>query len=209
MGQITIIDYTSKPITFIGKTAGICYGSNTERDDLNYKRGLKNIKDNHGRTFEYPDVTMILDGYSARVLREIYTHIVGTSRMQASTRYIDYSNKFEYYTPKDLKDNILYHKTMCDIQKAYQELINQGYKKEDLGNLLPLGLNSKMVLKINLRAIFHIAEVRMCSRAYIECRNLMKDMQKALSKLDNEWAELAKMMKPRCTTCTEKENCEW
>lgn len=209
MGQITIIDYTAKPISFIGKTAGICYGSNTERDDLNYKRGLRNIKDNHGRTFEFPDVTMILDGYSARVLREVYTHIIGTSRMQASTRYIDYSDKFEYYTPEALENNETYHKTMCNIQNAYQELLNQGYKKEDIGNLLPLGLNSKMVLKINFRAILHMAEVRMCSRAYVEYRELMKDMQKALSQLDNEWAELAKMMKPRCSTCTEKENCEW
>ena len=209
MSQITIIDYTSKPITFIGKTAGVCYNSNTERDDLNYKRGLRNIKDNHGRTFEFPDVTMILDGYSARVLREVYTHIIGTSRIQASTRYIDYSDKFEYYTPKSLTNNETYHKTMEVIQEAYQELLNSGYKKEDIGNLLPLGLNSKMVLKINFRAILHMAEVRMCSRAYVEYRELMKDMQKALSELDDEWAELAKMMKPRCVTCTEKENCEW
>lgn len=209
MGQITIIDYTAKPITFIGKTAGICYGSNTEKDNLNYKRGLKNIKDNHGRTFEYPDVTMILDGYSARVLREVYTHIIGTSRMQASTRYINYCNKFEYYIPVDLEDNVLYHETMKNIQKAYQELLNQGYKKEDVANLLPLGLNSKMVLKINLRAILHMAEVRMCSRAYVEYRELMNDMRKALSKLDEEWLELSKLMKPRCATCTEKESCEW
>ena len=208
MGQIKIINYTSKPITFIGKIAGVCYGSNTEKDNLNYKRGLRNIKDNHGRTFEFVDVVMVLDGYSARVIRELYTHIQGTSRLQASTRYIDYSDKFEYYTPETLKNNEVYHKTMNHIQDAYQELLNSGYKKEDLGNLLPLGLNTKMVLKINLRAILHMAEVRMCSRAYVEYQELMKDMQKALSELDEEWLELSKMMEPRCAICTEKENCE-
>jgi thymidylate synthase (FAD) len=208
MGQITILEYTKNPITFIGKVAGICYNSNTENDKLNYKRGLKNIKDDHGRTFEFPDVVMVLDGYSARVIRELYTHIQGTSRLQASTRYIDYSDKFDYYTPPELKDNDLYDYTMSVIQENYEELLDRGYKKEDLGNLLPLGLNTKIVLKINMRAILHMAEVRMCSRAYIEFQELMKDMQSALSLLDNEWNEISQMMKPKCATCTEKENCE-
>lgn len=48
MGQIKILEYTNNPISFIGVVSGICYDSNTERDDLNYKRGLRNIKDNHG-----------------------------------------------------------------------------------------------------------------------------------------------------------------
>ena len=31
---------TEKPITLIGKEAGICYGANVLNDEKNYKRGL-------------------------------------------------------------------------------------------------------------------------------------------------------------------------
>ncbi len=208
MGQITIIEATNNPISHIGYVAGVCYNSDTTNQEKNYKRGLENIKHQHGRTFEYPDVTMIIDGYSARVIRELYTHIDGVSRLQASTRYIDYSNKFEYYIPKALENEIVYHKIMCDIQKTYQTLINLGYKKEDIANILPLGLNTKIVLKINMRALLHMGEVRLCSRAYEEFQQLMKDMKYELSKIDEEWKEVANMIQPKCGICTEKENCE-
>ena len=208
--RVTVLSETTiNPITKMGERAGICWGADISDPEKNYKRGMDCLESNHGRVFEFADVVMELDGYSARVIRELYTAMIGVSKLQASTRYIDYSNEFDYYTPSDLENNVTYHKTMFDIQRSYQKLIDEGYKKEDLGNLLPLGLNSKMVLKIDMRAILHLAEIRMCSRAYIEFQDLMKDMQLALSQLDGEWLEIAKLMKPKCENCTEKENCEW
>ncbi len=41
----------------------------------------------------------MLEGYSARVIRKWYTHIGGQpTRLQASTRYIDYEHGFSYVT---------------------------------------------------------------------------------------------------------------
>ena len=78
MGTVTIQPYTTKsPISLIGEEAGICWGANTADQMRNYKRGLECLTNEHGRTFEFPDVYMILDGYSARVIREWYTHIGG------------------------------------------------------------------------------------------------------------------------------------
>ena len=94
MGTVIIQEkYTTKtPITMIGEEAGICWGADTSDGLKNYKRGIDCLESGHGRTFEYPDVYIILDGYSARVIREWYTHIGGSpTRLQASTRYIDLS----------------------------------------------------------------------------------------------------------------------
>ena len=94
MGTVTIQRFTYKnPISMIGEEAGICWGADTSNPEKNYKRGLDCLESEHGRTFEFPDVYMILDGYSARVIREWYTHIGGSpTRLQASTRYIDYES---------------------------------------------------------------------------------------------------------------------
>lgn len=54
---------------------------------------------------EYVNVEMILEGYSARVIREWYTHIGGApTRLQASTRYVDYG-EFKYIIPNSIKSN--------------------------------------------------------------------------------------------------------
>ena len=105
MGKVIIqSEYTTQnPITMIGKEAGICWGADITDDNKNYKRGLECLENEHGRTFEFPDIYTVLDGYSARVIREWYTHIGGApTRLQASTRYIDYEHGFGYVTPPSI-----------------------------------------------------------------------------------------------------------
>ena len=90
MGKIIIQEHTTKnPLQLMGEEAGCCWGADTTDNEKNYKRGKTCLSDGHGRVSEYPQVYMILDGYSARVIREFYTHIGGgPTRLQASTRYI-------------------------------------------------------------------------------------------------------------------------
>ena len=104
MGTVTIIKETTKnPITLMGERAGICWGSDLSDQEKNYKRGLDCIISGHGRVMEYVNVELILDGYSARVIREWYTHIGGApTRLQASTRYINYQN-FDYVIPPKIE----------------------------------------------------------------------------------------------------------
>ena len=106
MGTITILEETTKkPLTLMGRRAGVCWGADIADDDKNYKRGLDCLISGHGRVMEYVNVEMIIDGYSARVIREWYTHLGGSpTRLQASTRYINYNN-FSYITPPQIMDN--------------------------------------------------------------------------------------------------------
>lgn len=214
--MIKIIDITHRPIQYIGKVAGVCYGSDTSDETKNYKRGIDCLTNNHGRTFEYPDVTLEISEYSNRVVREIYTAIVGVTRLQESTRYLNMSEKFEsYYTPKSIKMNedalALYEDTMDTIKCAYETLKLMGIPKEDLGNLVPLGQHTKIVLKINLRALIHMFEIRTCTRAYVEYRSFMSELKKVLSEVDKEWAELCNdYFVTKCVRlgyCDEKKSC--
>ena len=79
MGKIIIQKETTKnPISLIGEEAGVCWNANIKDDEKNYSRGIDCLASGHGRTWEFPQVYMILDGYSARVIREFYTHIGGS-----------------------------------------------------------------------------------------------------------------------------------
>ena len=123
MGKVIILPETSeKPITLIGARAGICWGADISDAEKNYKRGLDCLRSGHGRTFEYVNVEVVLDGYSARVIREWYTHIGGApTRLQASTRYINYAD-FAYVTPPRIEHSAeakaIYDGAMQKISEA-------------------------------------------------------------------------------------------
>lgn len=217
MGRIVIQEETTKdPISLIGREAGVCWGADITNAEKNYKRGKDCLTSGHGRTWEYPQVYMILDGYSARVIREFYTHIGGgPTRLQASTRYINYQKGFPYVVPPKISANSdaeeIYRQAMDDILQAMQKLEAMELPREDIGMLLPLGMETKVVFRTNLRNLIDMAHQRMCTRAYWEYRELMNDMCKALGAYSGEWNYLVEhYFVPKCEVagfCTEARCC--
>lgn len=217
MAKVIIEEYTVKnPITMIGSQAGVCWGGDITDPEKNYKRGISCFESEHGRTFEFPDVYIILDGYSARVIREWYTHIGGSpTRLQASTRYIDYQKGFDYVIPpsieKDEDKKAEYIAAMENILSSLQKLEELGVPREDSALLLPLGMTTKIVCKHNLRNLMDMSRQRMCTRAYHEYRRLFSDLCKALSDYSDEWKYVVEhYFMPKCEYtgyCREKNSC--
>lgn len=216
MGRVLVRDYTTKtPLQMIGESAGFCWGSDISDANKNMKRAIECIASGHGRTMEFPDIHLILDGYSARVIREFYTHIgCLPTRLQSSTRYID-AKSFKYVTPpsvfKNEKAKQVYDETMEHIREGYAKLEELGIKREDAAMVLPLGMETVIVDKRNFRNLVDMAKNRMCTRAYWEYRQLMNDICEALSSYSGEWNTLIKLcMKPKCEIsgyCTESNSC--
>ena len=173
IGEVHIQQETTKlPITLMGKEAGVCWGADVSDSKKNYKRGLDCLQSGHGRVAEYPQIYMVLDGYSARVIREFYTHIGGSpTRLQASTRYIDYENGFDYVTPVSILAksgaSAIYENTMQEITHSLQALEKLGVPREDCAMLLPLGMTTRVVVRTNLPNLIDMSHQRMCSRAYV------------------------------------------
>ena len=216
MGTITILDTTTKnPITLMGERAGVCYDADISNPEKNYQRGLDCIKSGHGRVMEFVNVEMIIKDFSARVIREWYTHIGGApTRLQSSTRYIGYNN-FNYVVPPFIHNNPyilkVYRDIMSHVNIAYQQLLDMDVPKEDAAMILPLGMTTTIVDKRNLRNLVDMSRQRMCSRAYLEYRLLFEMICRALSEYSDEWNTLVTILfHPKCEElryCTEKESC--
>ena len=217
MKSIKILDWTMKdPLNCIGMCAGICWGTDTTVTKKNVKRALSCIDDQHGRVEELPDVYVVIDGYSAKCIRELYTHIGGSpTRLQASTRYINYQKGFDYFTPPSIANNesakTKYDDLMKYISTTLEELEDMGIPKEDSANGLPLGMMSTVVCKHNFRNLVDMSHQRECSRAYHEYRKLFRDVCVALSDYSDEWKYLVEnYFMPKCEylgKCTEKKGC--
>ena len=211
--MITIIEKRTEkdPLSHIGENAGVCWNSDITDVEKNIKRGKSCIQSGHLRTAEYPTVEMIIEGYSARCIRELYTHIIGVTRLQDSTRYINFED-FAYYNPgstEEQKEQIA--KTMGDISENYGKLLELGMKKEDCANILPLGMHTKIVWKINLRGLIHFMNMRLCNRALKEIRTLAGEIKTKLSAYSDEWKWICdNYFVPTCKTigyCTEEKCC--
>ena len=218
MKSIKILDWTMKdPLNCIGMCAGICWGSDTSVTKKNVKRALSCIDAQHGRVEELPDVYVVIDGYSAKCIRELYTHIGGSpTRLQASTRYIDYTSTdmIDVVTPHTVEKNqiakIIWDTAIYNITKAMNDLKDLGIPNEDLTGLLPINYCTEMVWKVNLRTLINFFNMRMCTRAYWEIRELCDDLKKELSNYSEEWNTLCKLFTPKCEQlgyCPEKHSC--
>ena len=217
MGQVIILPETPKnPLSLIGERAGICWNADVSDDEKNIKRGISCIDSGHGRTMEFVDVHMIIDGFSARVMREYYRHVGGlTQYLPASTRYIDYKD-FDVIRPASIERNkealVEFNMTVKNLRKSLEALKTLGVPNEDVANLLPLGMATKCIEKRNLRNLVDMSHVRKCSRAYHEYRlELFPAIENALKDYSDQWAWIVdNLFKPKCEVfgyCDEKNSC--
>ena len=90
--------------------------------------------------------------------------------------------------------------------------------KEDAANILPLGMESKMVWKINLRALINFMNRRLCTRALKEIRDLAVEIKDRLAEKNEEWfwiadnlfvptCEIYKYRNPNLVFCPEQQCC--
>ena len=205
MMNIELLDGTTEnPLQKMGYNAGVCWAAPLDDAEKNRKRAISCIKAGHGRVLEYVDVEMVISGASARCLRELYTHIGGSpTRLQSSTRYVSEEQGFGYYIPPKIENNPelkpIYEDGMELIQKTYNSLMARKATKEDAANILPLGMESKMVWKINLRALINFMNRRLCTRALKEIRDLSIEIKDRLAEKNEEWAWIAEnLFVPTC-----------
>lgn len=188
MNKIEILDITEKPLTKIGEMASICYDTMLKDEEHAARIAKHCINSGHGRNLEMARVTLKVTA-SARMIRELYTHIGGSpTRLQASTRYITYDN-FEYYVPTGLNEEQekIYRDSMENIQESYKKLKDLGVENDKTGYILPLCMESTVVLDCNVRMLENMFNQRLCYRALNEYRELMQDLKKQLASINGEW----------------------
>ena len=167
--MVEVKNYTTKnPLQMIGEMAGVCWGANIKDNEKNIARAIDCIISGHERTEEFPDVYLVIDGYSAKCIRELYTHLGGApTRLQASTRYIDYEKKgVEVVTPHSVANQELakeaWDETIEAIRTGMSKLKALGIPNEDFTNLLPFSYKTNMVWKVNLRTFVHFMYSMLC-----------------------------------------------
>ena len=138
------------------------------------------VNSGHMSTIEHVAFTFAIENVSRGLQQQITRHRLANFSIQ-STRYNNVENMGVYKAPS-IKKNEAISKEYDDFVKTaagfYKHLIDNGIPKEDARDVLPIALNSNIVMTMNCRELIHFFELRLCMKAQKEIRDLAKEMLK-------------------------------
>lgn len=74
----------------------------------------------------------------------------------------------------------IWAETIARVDWAYKALVDAGIPAEDARGLLPHAVTTRMIYHVNLRALFDMVAMRLCTQAQFEWRLVVMGMMKAM-----------------------------
>ena len=190
--KVILIRHTYAPEETAALAAKLCY-SKVQIENLQEKISQKDqtafieklMKMGHESVFEHVSFTFGIEGVSRVLLAQLTRHRIASFSVQ-SQRYVSYENGFGYIMPESIEalgenEKQEYKRQMETIENWYREwqrkLGNTGEKSnEDARFVLPNACETRIMLTMNARELFHFFSLRMCNRAQWEIRNMAEQM---------------------------------
>lgn len=176
------------------------------------------IASGHDSVTEFGSFVFHIEGVSRTLLAQLTRHRHAGYAVR-SQRYCDESG-FSFVTPPSIvqkkKENKKYERIMEALNDWYKELVEEGIPKEDARYILPNACCTTLEVTFNFRSLMHFCNLRMCSRAQWEIRELANAMAKLIEmQIDIPLygkPVLSKYLVPMCEThkvpfCEEKSCC--
>jgi thymidylate synthase (FAD) len=143
-----------------------------------------------GSSWEFVDYVFMIEGVTRAFTHQLVRHRVGVSFAQQAQRVVDFSGGkgFEYLTTgKIATDKVLksfYDECMDRIQRTYSILVGSSKDYENVGGaapqdargILPTNILTNICMKINLRSLSHLLNVRLCKKAQGEFQDVAKEL---------------------------------
>lgn len=178
--EIWLIKHTPDPDQTVAVSARLCYSDSAVKDiyknmnEEEVKSLIKKLKDvGHTSPMEHINFTFGIEGISRALSHQLVRHRIA-SYSQKSQRYVSEIG-FEYITPPTINENEeakkLYEQTMKTLQESYNKL-SEKVPKEDARYILPNSCETKLVASFNARSLMNFFQLRCCSRAQWEIREL-------------------------------------
>ncbi|MEM4410021.1 MAG: FAD-dependent thymidylate synthase [Candidatus Caldarchaeum sp.] len=142
----------------------------------------------HTSPFEQVWFEFAVSGISRALSHQLVRHRVGVSFEQQSQRYVKLGNDAEFVVPPSVSSNQealeVYTKCLDDGRLAYDKLVELGVPPEDARYILPNATPTNIKLTINMTALMHMCDIRLCTRAQWEFRRLVSLMRAEVNKVE-------------------------
>ncbi|MBO3840078.1 MAG: FAD-dependent thymidylate synthase [Thermoproteota archaeon] len=196
--KVSLVSYTANPELVVAVAARTSFKSETPTEILeklskpeNAERIKKDISDllrhNHLSPIEHASFTFAIEGVSRACTHQLVRHRIA-SYTQQSQRFVkvDTSSGDWFVTPRTLREGELgekFKEKMRIIASWYEEFSNKGVEKEDARFILPQATKTNIVVTMNARELLHFFNLRLCTRAQWELREVAMEMLKLVKKV--------------------------
>lgn len=204
--KVTLVSYTPEPERKVAMAARLCYSpigaeslaeSMTEAQVSSLVGRIADL--GHLSTFEHVSFTFAIEGISRVLSHQLVRHRLA-SYSQQSQRYVA-EHDFEYIVPPTVAANeeakAKFTALMDQIRTTYDELVGLGVHQEDARYVLANATETKILVTMNARELLHFFELRCCSRAQWEIRQMAHLMRQAVREVS---PLLFKKAGPTCET---------
>ena len=159
----------------------------------------KVLKLGHLSVLEHASFTFAIEGISRACSHQLVRHRIA-SFSQQSQRYVKMS-ECEFTLPPSLQSRPeaveRFNGLMDDLQAEYDALLEDGVAAEDARYVLPNAAETKVIMTANARSLLNFFELRLCTRAQWEIRELAGLM---LEKVREVAPNIFEVAGPTCDT---------
>lgn len=198
-----------------------------EHENKKWNLVKKVLDSGHQSIAEHVYFTFAIEGISRACSHQLVRHRAGIVFSQQSQRYVEIKESLQelrdirehngvaktagivekYFVPsQDGMSGLKYAELDCLIE--YRRLIEEeSMAPEDARQVLPNATKTNITMSINLRELIHICNLRLCTRAQSEIRQLFKLIK---DEVNNVEPKLASLLVPSCEVygfCTEGKCC--
>lgn len=210
MMKVALINCTPNPDRTAAAAARLCYSpvGAAELVEKMSEQQVENLLDKivemgHYSTLEHSSFTFAIEGVSRTLTHQLVRHRIASYNQQ-SQRYVKETD-FETIVPPSISSKPemaeKYQEFMKTVQDFYNEMVDAGVHKEDARYILPNAAETKIVVTMNARSLLNFFELRCCTRAQWEIRQLADKMLQLVRK------EAPILFKKAGPTCVSRDIC--
>lgn len=194
---VQLVQVTPDAERLVSAAAKLCYASNPETIFQHTPEEVESFlgrlrRMGHLSPFEHASYTFLLEGVSRALTHQLVRHRIA-SYSQRSQRYVT-ADPFEYIIPPSLTgktvqtaggpvDAVAFYREFMDrsiaVYRALREALEDSGEEtanEDARYVLPNAAETKIMMTMNARELFHFFNERLCLRAQWEIRGVADDM---------------------------------
>lgn len=200
-----------------GEFSKVCYDTPKEKAE---KVGEHCLESGHLSGSRHLYMVFELENVPRSLIDQLVRHEQGVVKNVQSLRYCNKDGKVSLYAaPEILNDAYLVHELdlfESGVQNRY-DLIQATLKdsgitgeraNEIARTILPIGISTKCSFAVNLEGLIHLANVRLCNRAELPIRTIVKQMVRQVVEVEPRYKPF---LVPNCKKlgyCPEGKDCK-
>lgn len=168
-----------------GAMASVCYNTDPKYAE---KVGESCLKSGHLSGSRHLYMWFTLRNVPRSAVDQLVRHYTGFVPQVQSLRYCDKNGKVSIYAAPEIKKDAYLAQALqnyeAQVQANYDYLQNSikngGYTNEQANEIartvIPIGVATECNIAVNLECLMHLANIRLCNRAELPIRTIVKEM---------------------------------